>query len=433
MRTTNQTIRMLLAALVLSTGAAYAQFSPPATPLNQGTQQGVFADEAQKSNIVSFGLSASTVYDDNGDNVNNRANWLSSFVGDLKLDLTRPRWNLMLGYQPGYSYNSETTQYDQFSQSQLFSLQYKMSPRLSFSLRNQFSRISNPQQSITANSSSQLFGVIEQPNPTGIGQNVIQTNEQAGIDAAYRLDARSTVGVGGGYSLLQAKDPGATVFLQDSATPSANAFYSRQITPRQTTGVQYRWQRIDAQGGLIRTTSHSVLVFHSVNFSRHMSASIFGGPQGTETFRAGAPAVLSNPLTWSWSAGGSFDWRGVRNAINASVVHQVSDGGLLGGVVRLTNLGGGFNRRLSANSTLHVAANYARNRAFDLLVSPAATGDYVITTADYHRTLGRRFGMSLTYSHVQQTRTPTLPSVVQGDHNRVAIALSYSFERPIGR
>ncbi|HZQ91909.1 MAG TPA: hypothetical protein VFA60_08970 [Terriglobales bacterium] len=434
MRTTNQPIGTILAVLMVSfASAAYAQFSPPPTPLNQGTQPGIFSGEAQKNNLIMVGLSASTTYDDNADNVNRLSNVMSSFSGDFKLNLLRPRWNLLLGYTPGYSYNTEITRYNEFSQAQMFSLQYRMSPRLSLSLRNQFSRISNPQQSITTGGEPPLFGAVEGTNPTGVGQNLIRTSEQAGVDVTYQLDARSFAGVGGGYAIVQSKAPGASILLQDSLTPSANAFYSRKITSTQTSGVQYRWQRIDAQGGVVRTTAHTILLFHSVNLPHHVTVSVFGGPEGTETLRVVGPTSVANPLTWSWSAGGNFDWRGVRNAINAGVVRQVNDAGTLGGVVRLTNLNAGFNRRLTARSTIHMGVSYARNRAFDLLVSPGATGDYVIGSAEYQHTLGRHIGFSLSYSHVEQTKAATLPSVVQGDHNRVAIALSYSFERPIGR
>lgn len=441
------------AAMLLLAGTAVAQTAAAAAPANQGTSPLLFAGQAPRNNLLSVGLSASGSYDPNGMNTNPAQGALISvFSTPLTFAVDRPGWSANLRYTPQYTYSADLSNYNSMAHIAGGTLSFRVNPRMTVSLHDAYSHTSNPSQSLADSQSAPVFGISSQLNPTGNGEYLTITSEQAGADISYSLSAHSSIGVGGGYQSEQSFQPGnASIYLQDFTSWSGHAFYSRRVSRHQTLGLQFQWQRIDSLGGMSQATPISLQYFHQIQLSRSLTLSLFGGPELTniddtvpQSFLVagvplgsasgqGGPLVMIRTRQWSGSGGGTLGWSSQHNAVSGSFIRQTSSGGAFGGLSTSSIVGASYIRQLTPHTNLSLSANYTRNDTVDPL-NPAPVGSYNSVMARISRVIAPRAELSVAYAYYRSGSVVngTQP-LVSGDHQQVMVSLAYHWERAIGR
>jgi hypothetical protein len=421
--------------LLLEATSLWGQGPPAPNDLGLVSLQG----EGVRRNVAVYGLSFATDFDDNAASARGSVHNITySLQPHIGLDLSRPRFDSRFDYFSGFSYSSKHIPgYDTVSQSLGTTLKYRMTKRLALTLRDTFTLTSSPFDSLSANASFPQFGILDRPNTSIPGTTIPRRMEQAGADIGYRVDARSSIGLGGTYMQLKYDGTNADPLLagsQSSTTVAGNAYYSHQLTRRQSVSLRYTFQKIDSLHGQAVTRAHSALPVYDLAFTPALNLSLFAGPQYSDSTQSPASALVSSGVLrskrWSLAGGSSFSWTGRHNGFTASFVRQISDGGGFGGSVRLESVSAQASHRLTRRSSINAFFNFNRNH--ELL--RASSFDYLSGGAGYSRTLLPNLSLTLSYWHLEQSGTTSLvPLFSEGSHNRAVLSLSYQFEKPLGR
>jgi len=91
------------------------------------------------------------------------------------------------------------------------------------------------------------------------------------------------IGAGGTFYNTHFRDlpPGSSSLL-DTSTRSADAYYNHHFSPRNWTGVTYKFQRMEIGLGSNVTLTHSLLLSHTIYLRQRMTLSFFAGPEYSE-------------------------------------------------------------------------------------------------------------------------------------------------------
>ncbi len=402
---------------------------------------------SQVPNVLFLGMATSASYDTNAANTqNNVPSAQYTLYPQIGLSISRPRWTSLLTYMPGVSYSSSSVpSYDAVSQMLGAAFQYRATKRLTFSLFNSFVSSSNPFDSLHATSALPQFGTLS--TPTAVAWDYLpKTNEQAAIDATYDLSARTKIQVGGAYNYLNYQNNSnsnqlGSVFQQSNAGQfTLGVFHASRS--HFSSGVQYLGQLLDAGHGQVRTGAQSVgyLVQYSPRPSLQLSGVV--GPQYVDTtfnLPVGTGTVTQRlnerSAGWSWMGGGTVSWTGRHGGVTASLIRQLSSGNQYQGAVRqrLANLQ--VDQQLSKQTTLSSFVGYNINETpFATRSLNRLSNNYLSAGSGIGRKFGDKWTLSLTYWYLQQQRSlKSDQAFYSGDHNRVAISLSYLIAKPIRR
>ncbi len=435
------TFLCLLAPLALQAQSVTAGFG------GVGTLGSSLDQSSQIPNMFVLGLATSASYDTNAANTNNNTpNSEYTLYPQFGLSLSRPRWTSLLTYMPGVSYSSSNLpSYNAVSQMLGAAFQYRATKRLTFSLFNSFVSSSNPFDSLHATSALPQFGTLSTPSSVA-WDYLPKTNEQAAVNATYDLSARTKIQVGGAYNYLSyqggtdGNQLGSAFQQSNSGQFTLGVFHASSA--HFSSGVQYMAQQLDAGHGQVRTGAQTVgyLLQYSPTASLQLSGII--GPQYVDTtfnLPAGNGAITNllneRGAGWSWMGGGTVSWTRRRSGLSASLIRQLSSGNQYQGAVRQTLANLQVDQQLSKQTTLSSFVGYNINEP------PFATGSLNRLSNNYLSAgsgIGRKFGdkwtLSLTYWYLQQQRSlRSDQAFYSGDHNRVAISLSYLIAKPIRR
>jgi len=403
-------------------------------PLTGNASRPTFSGESASKNILTTTLRVSTTVDDNAmnDNSNKITDSISRFDPTFAWNLSRRRWSLDTEYTPGFSYSIELPRYRTVSHALQNSLSIMLAQHLNLRLRNGFTRTSDPFDRVSQAQTVPGFGVLDGTNPSLFSRPTLSTSDQAGLDITYAPAAHTTVGLSGTYATTMYEDlvPGE-IFNRDTQVASGRAFIDQKLSPRQSVSASYNYQVITS-GVYGRTVTQTVLLFDSWQLNPKVSFSVFGGPQYTNVHYGSVLATVPLTTGWSWSAGGTVDWKGTMTALSGSVSRRVSDGGGLGGAVQMTDFSGKVSRRIGKNWRTNFFASYTRNGSNGS--SPLGRSiNYFSGGVGVTRQIVRNlsFDARYWYSHEDQTTT-VVPLGFLADHNRISIGLSYSFTHRLG-
>jgi len=385
---------------------------------------------AGEANELTLGLGATATYDDNAFNsVQPSGQALFSAAPKVAWNISRSHWSSLLDYN---ALISRSTRYDFYSRtSQTFNtdFSYQFSKSLSFNLADSFIRSADPLYG-GGQFSAPSAGI---PNPSFLGTSTVRTSNFVSAEGDYRLDARSTVSLGGSYSLQRYSDtPNAS--FRDSNGVSGQASYRRQFSPRFNTGVSYDASKFTTPTAGFMTFSQRLLLNEEITLRQDMSLTLFAGPNHVNSsFPVSSNGTIGSLRTsnWTWSAGGTYSWVVSKMNMSASAIRQVSDGGGLVGARQLTSFRYSVSGKLPHKLSGSIYVGYNLNNLINLMQA-GVSGKYGSAGASLTRNITRDLSASLRYDRMEQllgiaSDTPWI------DRNRIAISLNYTFTHPLGR
>jgi hypothetical protein len=309
------------------------------------------------------------------------------------------------------------------------------------SLQDNFSRTSGFFDQMQNDPGASSSGVLQQSNGYVVTPLAKSTRNNGSAQLSYQFGAGSMVGISGGSYISRYHESQAG--LLDTTGENFSGFYTHRVTPRNWIGVRYGFQRLSFDPVSERSTTHSILYFHTIYLKKNVELSFFAGPEHTALDGHSISTVVTLPYVlmisfptangmWTGAAGTSFTWQGEHNSVQAQFVRRVTDGGGLQATVNLNALSGGISHQISSKTRLTAGGSYAGMDPLSKSSSIYQLTDSASARFGVGRRLGTNLEMMFGYAHEwqQSTSTPVAPQV---NHNRGWITLSYDFSRPLGR
>ncbi len=413
----------------------------PITTMSAGGQQ-----PPAGSSVLVLGAATSVSYDTNAlDTQKPVPATQYTFYPQIGLNTTGARWASSLTYMPGLSYSSsDIPSYSSISQMLDATLQYRATRRLTLQLRNYFLYSSNPFDSLRGGSVIPPVGGANGPTMVA-GDYLPQTNEQATLSAAYELTARTSLQMTGAYTYFgyqnNAADP-ASVLFQQSSSGAFTFGLLHAAKARYSYGVQYIGQLLDAGSGSIRTQAHAIGYQFQFSPKPNLQLSAMIGPQYLDsTYRlqsgAGTLALFPNGQNagWSWMGAGTISWTRQGNGISASIIRQLSIGNQYQGPVRQILANVQVHRQIGSTTVVNAFAGYNINEPpFSAKSIARLSNNYFSAGAGINHQFNKKWVLGVTYWYTMQDRPLSVDQAFySGDHNRVAVSLSYVIAKPIRR
>jgi len=367
-----------------------------------------------------------------------------TFFPQIGLNLARPKWDALISFVPGFSYSSANlSQYQAVSLTSSIAVQYRPSQRLSLNFLNSLVSSTNPFDSLTASSQPGQGGAA---TSTGGALNYLpRTNEAASVDAAYNLSARTSLTALAAYNYISYQHdsniPSAAQPFQQSNSAEVSLGLRRSSSPRYQSNVLYTAQLFDSGQGVIKTVGQSIqyAVQYSPKATLRISATV--GPEYVQNSYAGvvgtgggANLVNQHAAGWSWTGNAAMTWTSGENQFSTSASRQLSLGTQYQGNVVATSLNAGFRRHLPGRTDLTIFGGYSINKPVSLAQSiPRLSNNYLSTGAAFSKTIGSCWVVGVGYWYLLQNSSQSVGNLYSGDHNRVAISLSYSIAKPLRR
>ena len=245
------------------------------------------------------------------------------------------------------------------------------------------------------------------------------------------------IGASGTFTYLDYPNPSQVPGLYNSRSVAGSAFYAHRISKMHYLGATYQHQRLLTYptGGASKTQTDALLLFYTLYPTSHVSVSIFGGPQYSDTF---SPAMLlpttpKNMSSWNPAAGASLNWQGKLTSVALNYSHLISPGWGLSGAVLADSGNAAVRRQLSRSLSASVEAGYARTQEINSSTSGSSNGHSLFGTASLLRPIGQHLDVQLGYSRLHQTYSQVAALAAAPNTNRVFVSVSYQFLRPLGR
>jgi hypothetical protein len=419
----------------------YTEVLTPPLPVNSVQMPLVFSSDGERSNILSGGIQVGGGYNDNAlvtptDHISNVS---VAIVPRIEIRQNRERWGLDFAYSPGITINQNLGEQNQFAHSLSFTTNYRLSPHVSLQLRDNFAKTNNLFSGLFGSTAGP--GPLQQSNSSVITPLADSTSNNTGLGVTYQFTASSLVGVSGNYYFVNygsiANAPGAAGFI-DSRSASASSFYAHRFSNRHWVGATYNFKQLMFDPGS-RTVVHGILGFYSLMLDKHITLSLWAGPDYSTTFISNVLAaqpsensMLAWPSQWSPAGGVMYSWEGSRTSLQAGYSRQISDGGGFAEAVNMQQADAEVRRRLAARWTARVGGAYARNNPLHTLSATAPLRSFQANTGIEYR-ITDNLGANVLYGRQQQRYEYALLPSATANQNRVWFSLSYVFARPLGR
>jgi hypothetical protein len=405
-----------------------------------------FASEQARTNYLRGGIGLGTTYDDNA------FNSVNSPVGDFRYsvmphiawDRSTPRLHWIFDYAAGLTVNQRLTERNQGSHDLGVDLQYRLSPHVDLRVIDHFSITTGFFDQLQGNLDAQPVGVLQQHNDFVIAPLAKRRGNSATAGINYQFGAGSTVGASGTFYDSHYYDVPNSASLQDTRTVGMQGFYTHRLTPKNWTGVTYRFQRLTFQPVPDQVVTHSVLLFHTIYLQPRMQLSFFAGPQYSDVDSHTVSTMITLPFVylvsvptsskrWSASGGASYSWQGEHTSARVEISRSVSDGGGLLSVVQLSSARGSLRRQLTRSWSVAFGAGYAKSEALGTSFSSADSLNSTTGSIAMERSLGANLGLQMGYSRDYQQQYASASAENEMNHNRGWVSISYDFSRPLGR
>jgi hypothetical protein len=180
----------------------------------------------------------------------------------------------------------------------------------------------------------------------------------AGVQTTYQLSRRSSVTMGGLYSLLRFTEPGNI----ESDQYVGNVGYNYQITRSNTIGLQYRFSAFHYINDPQAIGDHIIQVVFGRKITGRLALTLSGGPEITN-FRVAQPPTADTQHV-AGSGGASLNYlveKGSRHGQLPSTEFTAGSGVFLGATT--DQLTGSATRKVSRVWSGEIHAGYARNRS----------------------------------------------------------------------
>ncbi len=353
-----------------------------------------------------------------------------SFWPTIGLSKATSQLQLGLNYSPGFTLYQHVNGYNQADQNFNINLQYRTSPRLTFSLQDAFLKTSNLFAQPNPLAATPVSGAAPVSGATVIAPLGDQISNLTAVQATYQVNATGMVGASGTFSTLYYPNPGQVSGLYNSRSAGGSLFYSRQLGEKYYTGVTYQYQQIlSSQTDMIgsRTQIQTFSGFLSIYFRPTLSVSISGGTQYSTATQLPFPPSTSWTPTLTVSAG----WQGQRTTLAASYSHLVSGGGGLNGAFHSETAATSANWRMTRYWNAGIAATYADNTSLTPFFLSSSGGRTIAGSLSAQRALGEHFNVQFGYSWTHQVYEEIAVISAAPNVSRVFISINYQVTKPL--
>jgi hypothetical protein len=402
----------------------------PPPVLNGQLPSLAFQSEKTPSNSLSGEIAFTDVYTDNALQSNTDAVGDFTYLIQPRISFSQatPRMNWDINVGAGFVFDQHIPEDNEVAKNVALDFIYRLTQHVSLRLTDTFNDTTGLFN--TVNPSASDSGVVEQSNDSlllPLVQRTVANTSEA--ELSYQFSPSSMVGVRGNYSFLDyPSSPPSTPFgaLYDTQAYLGEAFYNRQLSPRQWVGVALRVQRFDTT--VVTTDTDALLLYYSVTIPANVNLSFFAGPEYYNIPRIsdGGPTFgLTQGHQWTSAEGATLSWQSERTSIAATFSRQLSDGAGLYPAVILTTVDASVRRQLGRGLEAKLGYTYAIN-------DPLQTGDTLHGTSvlgELQQRFGNGFLVRAGYAW-QKQQWPALRTSVTA--NIAWVSVSYSFSHLFG-
>ena len=390
----------------------------------------------ERSNYLRGGLSFTSAYSDyalGAVNGHPTSEVSYSIAPVIALDETTPRLHCLLTYAPGFTLYQRMSSLNETDQNGAIELEYRLSPHVTFSARDNFQKSSNvfnlPPDLASA---AVVSGGAPGANFSVIAPVADRLSNSGNLGVSYQFGLNDLVGASGTFSNLHYPNPAQVPGLFDSSSQGGLAFYARRVASRQYLGITYSYQRLLSYPtvGMNETQTHTAFLFYTFSPARNFSISLFGGPQYSNTVQ---PAPLLPVRSWTPAAGASLGWQGRLNSFALSYAHTVASGGGLIGAVQLDSATASARQQITRTLTASLAGGYAQNNLLGSPLLGIGGGHSISGTASLQQQFGQHLGLQLGYTRMHQNYSNIQVISATPDTNREFVSISYQFSKALGR
>jgi hypothetical protein len=413
-------------------GAAPAAEEPMATPspVNVEGPSLAFVAEQEHTNYLRGGLSLSSAYDDGLLTSTGAASDISySVQPSVAIEETGARLHWSLFYSPGFTFYQRNTSLNQSDHDLTADLRYRLSPHVTLTFRDGLTKSSAFSSHFNPNPIGAETGILQSPNQSVISPIADTISNNADGQITYQFSANGMIGASGTETEQRYLHLSQVPGLFNLSSRIATAFYTHRLSRKHYIGATYQFQQLLSHSHpSTETQTHGAFLFYTLYATPVLSLTLFGGGQHFELTGLAVPSKLG----WSPAGGATLGWQGRHTSVNLSFVHRITDGSGLQSAAFSSNADLSIRHQLSKNLTGVLGGGYAINSLVDPLL-PGSGGHSVSGNVSLQRTLGEHFSVDLGYarSHQSYSTIPAISSVP--NRNRVWVAFSYKFERPLGR
>lgn len=390
---------------------------------------------AERSNYLRGGLTFNTTHTDNalfGLTSNPVSDISYSVWPTIALDKRTSRLHFEATYSPGFTIYQKTTSRNSANQSVNLDFEYRLSPHVTLSLRDTFSKTSDVFSQPDLLTATPVPGSAQAPAIAVIAPLADQLSNAGNGTLTYQFSRSSMVGIGGNVTNLHYPDPSQVPGLFDSNSTGGSAFYSYRLSKKQYMGAQYRYERILAYptGGQYETQTHTVYLFYTIYLKPTLSLSFSGGPQYADV----PQPPLPNLRSWSPAASASFGWQAHHTNIAGSYSRLISGGGGLIGAFHSNTANASVSQQLARSWNVGATAVYSMyTNVTPFFILSGSGGHTVSGSASLRHTFGEHLNASLGYTRLHQGYGGIALISNAPDTNNEWVSISYIFARPIGR
>jgi hypothetical protein len=257
-----------------------------------------------------------------------------------------------------------------------------------------------------------------------------RVSNAASINISRRLTGKTSLNLGGSYSLLRFLSDSGGAY--DSNSYAGSLGVSHQIDQRNNLGVNYGYSRYTYLSSTPGFTSQTVSVSYSHKFSRQLSGDVQAGPQFTSA------AFTTNGATSTNTGNNSIQ---VNTFFNADLNYAARFANYSLGYTRGTNAGYGVTPGASSDSirftgsrtlarvwAVSVNSAYSHTSTLAIAGAQSATPETFVVAGQASRALARSFSVYASYTLEKQSvgASAGLFDVFNGSFQVVGFGLTYS-------
>ena len=393
-----------------------------------------------RSNYLHAGIIVSTAYNDNvlsGNGTNPVSDISYSIRPTIALDQTTPRLHQMLTYSPGFTFYQRTTALNEQDQGLAWEFQYRLSPHVTASLREDFRKSSNVFNQSYLISGVPISGSAQSPQAAAVAPFASQLNNVANAELTYQFSANDMIGVSGNFTNLQYPDPKEVPGLSNSNSRSGLGFYSRRLSKTQYLGGIYQYSQFMSSPlnetptvGESDTETNAALLFYTIYLKPNLSFSLSAGPQHYVVFQPPSPATRA----WEPAATASIGWQGRRVGSAASYSRIVSGGGSLVGAYYTNAASASLRWQLARTWTVGPTGSYLMTKNVNSSLATANPGGHTVSGAvSMQHAISGHFTLEFGYARIHQSYNNIAVISSAPDANHEFVSISYQLTRPLGR
>ncbi len=394
-------------------------------------------------NLLVAGFSLGGVYDNEGLYHSGVAPYYSSDVRyfvqpSIGFQRTFSTGTWTVSYTPGVSISQHDPSDDQYTNNLAGEINWKPNTNFMLHARQDYSLTNNPFESVGRVDLLPGLGGPFGPNYDGVLPETRRTSLVSSVDLTYRLAEHSAVGLTGGfqkYSYDSLKTSTGVPYnpFVDAKVINGSAFFSQQVTPSVSAGVQFAYTDIYSTGAEVaRTQAPAPMGFVKMNLGPHTMLTFYAGPQYARTRQVvtiGPISVAVYLHHWYPTYGGTLAWSKGRHAFNVNGMQRVANGGGVLDAVKAIDAGAAYRARFTQRLLGEVRGYWSDER-----------GIGYFSTGSYFRSLWagggpiyelkRSLSLHLDVAYVHQSESGV--ALVAGNHLLIQGSLDYHFHKSLG-